>query len=164
MMEHYQNKIVWTVEEALKVLDKWKSVESTVVFTNGCFDLLHSGHLQYLHEAKNLGTKLIIGVNDDDSVRRLKGENRPILELAERLEMLSSLQMVDLVVPFGEDTPEKLIKAIQPDILVKGGDYSIEEIVGADFVLQNGGKVESLSFKPGISTSGIIQRIIKNHK
>jgi rfaE bifunctional protein nucleotidyltransferase chain/domain len=142
-------------------LQNWKNEGQRIVFTNGCFDLIHSGHIQYLTEAKELGDRLVIGLNTDDSVRKLKGENRPILLLQDRISMLSALKMVDLVIPFGEDTPELLIQAIRPDVLVKGGDYNIENIVGANFVQSNGGVVKVLSFKTGVSTSSIINKILK---
>ena len=127
--------------------------------TNGCFDLLHAGHIAYLEEAKSLGDRLVVALNDDDSVQRLKGEGRPVTPLADRLAVLAGLAAVDWVVAFAEDTPADLIRAISPDILVKGGDYKREEIAGADWVLQNGGEVEVLCFRPGRSTSQIIATI-----
>lgn len=131
-----------------------------VVFTNGCFDILHIGHLRYLQEAKKLGDFLIIGLNSDSSVKRLKGETRPIVEENERKEMLEGLKPVDLVMIFNEDTPLELIKEVEPNILVKGGDWKIEEIVGSEEVLENGGEVKSLSFIDGKSTSEIISRVL----
>lgn len=129
------------------------------VFTNGCFDLLHVGHLRYLSEARKLGDFLVVGLNSDDSVRRLKGLGRPILPAVERAELLEALRVVDYVVLFAEDTPEEIILQVEPDILVKGGDWPVENIVGADFVLSRGGKVLSLPFHQGQSTSSIIERI-----
>ncbi len=131
----------------------------TLVMTNGCFDLLHPGHIQYLQEAKNLGDYLLVAVNSDKSVRRLKGTQRPINNLQTRMQMLSALQSVDWVTDFSEDTPQRLIQQILPDILVKGGDYQIHEIAGADAISNNGGMVKVLSFKDNHSSSAIINKI-----
>ena len=130
-----------------------------IVMTNGCFDILHVGHVAYLEEAKSLGDRLIVAVNDDDSVRRLKGEGRPINALEDRMLVLAGLAAVDWVVPFGEDTPRNLIASILPDVLVKGGDYEPEAIAGAKEVLANGGSVRVLSFRDGHSTTRIIERL-----
>ena len=130
-----------------------------VVMTNGCFDVLHAGHVAYLEEAKSLGDRLIVAVNDDDSVRRLKGESRPINDLADRMSVLAGLAAVDWVVPFSEDTPARLISAVLPDILVKGGDYAIADIAGARDVLENGGEVRTLAFHEGRSSSRIIDSL-----
>lgn len=130
-----------------------------VIMTNGCFDVLHAGHVAYLEEAKSLGDRLIVAVNDDDSVRRLKGESRPINALEDRMLVLAGLAAVDWVVPFSEDTPARLIEAVLPDVLVKGGDYRPEDIVGAREVLQNGGEVRVLAFRDGHSSSRIIDRL-----
>ncbi len=131
----------------------------TVVMTNGCFDLLHAGHIAYLEEARKLGDYLIVAVNDDPSVQRLKGNERPVNNLPERMAVLAGLKAVDWVVPFSEDTPENLICHILPDILVKGGDYQIDQIAGAHCVLDNGGEVKTLCFEDGFSTSKIIKKI-----
>ncbi len=130
----------------------------TVVMTNGCFDILHAGHVAYLQEARHLGDRLIVAVNDDDSVRRLKGATRPINSLDHRMAVLAALQCVDWVVPFGEDTPRQLICRVRPDYLVKGGDYCPEEVAGYDCVTAGGGQVKILSYHAGHSTSGIIER------
>jgi D-beta-D-heptose 7-phosphate kinase / D-beta-D-heptose 1-phosphate adenosyltransferase len=130
-----------------------------VVLTNGCFDILHAGHVSYLEEAKSCGDRLIVAVNDDDSVRRLKGASRPINALADRMAVLAGLASVDWVVPFGEDTPAELIAEVLPDVLVKGGDYRVEQIAGGDAVLKNGGEVRVLGFKPGRSTSALIDAL-----
>ena len=130
-----------------------------VVMTNGCFDILHAGHVAYLEEAKSLGDRLIVAVNDDDSVRRLKGESRPINKLEDRMLVLAGLAAVDWVVPFSEDTPAELIAAILPDVLVKGGDYQPDEIAGGKDVLRNGGEVRVLSFRDGHSTSRIVEKL-----
>lgn len=132
-----------------------------IVFTNGCFDVLHFGHVHYLQQAKKLGDILVIGLNSDDSVRRLKGETRPINGEKERAFVLAALSFVDYVVVFEEDTPKELIEVVKPDVLVKGGDYHIENIVGADFVLQNGGSVTTIPFVEGYSSTQIIEKL--NH-
>lgn len=132
-----------------------------IVFTNGCFDVLHYGHVQYLMEAKKLGDLLVVGLNSDDSVRRLKGESRPINGEKERAVVLAALLIVDYVVVFEQDTPKELIEVVRPDVLVKGGDYQIENIVGADFVKQNGGAVTTIPFVEGFSSSHIIKQL--NH-
>lgn len=130
-----------------------------VVMTNGCFDILHAGHVAYLEEAKALGDRLVVAVNDDDSVTRLKGTGRPINDLADRMAVLSGLAAVDWVVPFSEDTPERLICEVLPDVLVKGGDYRPDEIAGGACVLGNGGEVRVLSFREGRSTTSILERV-----
>ena len=140
-----------------------KSVGETVVMTNGCFDVLHAGHVAYLEEAKSLGDRLIVAVNDDDSVRRLKGEGRPVNPLEDRMLVLSGLAAVDWVVPFGEDTPAALIEQVLPDVLVKGGDYRPEEIAGGEAVIAAGGSVRVLQFREGRSSSAIIDRIRGAH-
>lgn len=130
-----------------------------IVFTNGCFDIIHAGHVCYLSEAKALGDILIVGLNSDASVKRLKGESRPINSEKDRAIVLAAFGFVDYVVIFEEDTPYELIKEATPDILVKGGDWRPEEIVGSDLVLGTGGKVLSLSFVKGLSTTGMLDRI-----
>ncbi len=131
-----------------------------IVFTNGCFDILHSGHIIYLYEAKKLGDILIIGLNSDNSIKRIKGEKRPIVPQEERAFLLSSLEMVDYVTIFDEDTPYKLIEIIKPHVLVKGGDWPIDNIVGRDIVESYGGKVLNIPFVEGKSTTNIIERIL----
>lgn len=137
----------------------WREKAERVVFTNGCFDILHYGHLHYLAQARDLGDRLIIGLNADASVKRLKGEHRPIQDIHTRQMMLASLSFVDAVILFEEDTPLQLITALRPDILVKGGDYKPADIVGAKEVQAVGGEVRVLSFIPGYSTSSIEQKI-----
>ncbi len=134
------------------------------VFTNGCFDIVHLGHVDYLKKAKQLADILIIGVNSDNSVRRLKGELRPVQNEITRSEILSSFYFVDYVCVFDEDTPFNLIKKIQPDFLVKGGDWSPDQIIGSDIVIGNGGQVKSIQFLEGYSTSSVIDKILKTHK
>lgn len=146
-------------EQALKWINSWRITGQTIVFTNGCFDLLHPGHVTYLEEARSLGDRLVLGLNDDDSVRRLKGASRPILPLEDRARILAGLTAIDVVVPFHEDTPLELILLVKPDILVKGGDYQKHEIVGATEVEGWGGNVEMLRFVPGKSTTSIVEKI-----
>ena len=130
-----------------------------IVFTNGCFDLLHPGHVDLLNRAKQLGTRLIVGINSDASVRRIKGSGRPFMNQADRAALLSALESVDEVVVFDDLTPEKLIREIAPDVLVKGGDWKPEEIIGSDFVLENGGEVRSLPLLEGYSSSDLVEKI-----
>jgi D-glycero-beta-D-manno-heptose 1-phosphate adenylyltransferase len=146
--------------EALK---RWKGSGDKVVFTNGCFDLVHRGHIDYLAKAASLGDRLIIGLNSDQSVNRLKGTGRPLMDQDSRAFLLAALFFVDAVVFFYEDTPEKLIGSVLPHFLVKGSDYEISEIAGHEAVLANGGVVETIDLVPGFSTSDILQRI-KNLK
>ncbi len=138
-------------------LRAYRLARKKVVFTNGVFDILHRGHVQYLTKAKSLGDVLIVGLNTDASVRRLKGESRPVQNQRDRAVILCSLRMVDHVVLFSEDTPEELIRKVRPDVLVKGADYKVEEIVGADFVRSYGGKVRRIRLTPGRSTTSIIR-------
>ena len=138
---------------ALKLHDR------KIVFTNGCFDVLHYGHVHYLLEARKLGDLLVVGLNNDDSVRRLKGSTRPVNGENERAFVLAALSCVDYVSLFEEDTPEELIKIVRPDVLVKGGDYTIDNIVGADFVQRNGGVVTTIPFVEGFSSTRIIEQL-----
>jgi rfaE bifunctional protein nucleotidyltransferase chain/domain len=147
------------LKELLGLLEKVRG-KKKIVFTNGCFDILHAGHADYLNKAKSLGDILVVGINSDDSVRRIKGEKRPILPQQMRAYLLDNLKPVDYVVIFEEDTPLELIKAIKPDVLVKGADWDLERIVGADFVLSYGGRVERIPFSFDISTSKVIERIL----
>jgi D-beta-D-heptose 7-phosphate kinase/D-beta-D-heptose 1-phosphate adenosyltransferase len=141
------------------ILDAARRRGNRIVMTNGCFDILHAGHVSYLEEAKSLGNQLVVAVNDDASVARLKGASRPINRLADRMAVLAGLAAVDWVIPFGEDTPAKLIERLNPDVLVKGGDWRVEQIAGAEYVLARGGEVRALPFKPGRSTTGVIEAI-----
>ena len=153
-----QDKIVnW--EDALIIVVDWKGQQEKLVFTNGCFDLLHPGHIAYLEQAAALGDMLVVAVNDDDSVRRLKGDARPVNAIADRMAVLVGLAAVDYVLPFSEDTPAKLIEALAPDVLVKGGDYIVEEIAGHESVMARGGEVVVLDFLEGHSTSSLIDRL-----
>ena len=146
-------------ERLLRQLAIWRFIEKKIVFTNGCFDLLHLGHIDYLAKASELADILIIGLNTDDSVRKLKGAGRPIQDEVSRAMTLASLRFVDAVVYFGEDTPYELIKTISPDVLVKGADYKPEEIVGYDIVHSNGGEIITLKYIDGYSTTAIEKRI-----
>ena len=137
------------------------SRDCKLVFTNGCFDILHVGHSRYLAQARALGNALVVGLNSDDSVRRLKGKERPVVPCEERREMLLALKAVDYVIIFDEDTPQKLIEQVRPDVLVKGGDWPVEKIVGHEFVQSYGGTVKSLPYIPGASTTDIIARVKK---
>ena len=130
-----------------------------VVFTNGCFDVLHLGHVTYLAQSRDLGDCLVVGLNNDASVKRLKGESRPINSENDRALLLAALSFVDYIIIFEEDTPKNLIEQVKPDILVKGGDYQIDNIVGADFVLKNGGQVLTIPFVDGYSSTKIIQAL-----
>ncbi len=147
------------VDALLALVDEAHGREERVIMTNGCFDVLHAGHVAYLEEAKSLGDRLIVAVNDDASVKRLKGESRPINALEDRMLVLAGLAAVDWVVPFSEDTPAELVGKVLPDVLVKGGDYKPDEIVGARDVLENGGEVRVLAFRDGHSSSRIIDRL-----
>ncbi len=155
---HIQQKIQ-TAEQLRETVARWRAAGERIVFTNGCFDILHYGHLHYLAEARDLGERLVIGLNSGDSVRRLKGPARPINDEATRAHLLAALEVVDAVVFFDEDTPLELIKTAMPDVLVKGGDWKPEQIVGSDVVLANGGQVRSLPFVDGYSTTNIEQKI-----
>lgn len=150
---------IFSLPDLLFQIEDWKKESKKIVFTNGCFDLVHPGHLSYLLEAANLGDRLIIGVNTDSSVRKIKGEERPINDERSRLQLLASLFFVDAVVLFDEDTPADLIEALKPHILVKGGDYKIEDIVGAKETIERGGTVKVLNFLPGYSSTKIIEKI-----
>jgi rfaE bifunctional protein nucleotidyltransferase chain/domain len=140
-------------------LDTLRRQGKRIVFTNGCFDLLHPGHLRYLRAARRLGDVLVVALNSDASVRRLKGPSRPLVPQRDRCEVIAALQMVDYVTVFDEDTPYELIKQLRPDVLVKGGDWKRDDIVGADVVRARGGVVRSLRFTPGFSTTRLVERI-----
>ena len=149
------------LKDNIEIINRIKAERKKIVFTNGCFDLLHVGHVRYLDQAKKLGDFLIIGLNSDSSVKELKGEDRPINSFEDRATLLSAIESVDSVIMFEEQTPENLIKDIVPDILVKGGDYNIEDIVGYQTVMQNGGQVKTLSFYDGYSSTNYINKIKK---
>jgi rfaE bifunctional protein nucleotidyltransferase chain/domain len=160
-MEAAANKIVSRPEAKARV-SQWQNEGLKVVFTNGCFDLLHLGHVDYLEKARNLGDKLVLGLNSDDSISRFKGPDRPLQDQQSRARVLAAMQFVDLVVLFNEDTPLLLITELQPDVLVKGSDYLTENIVGADVVKKKGGVVKTIDFVPGYSTTRIVEKIKKS--
>tara|TARA_B100000686_G_scaffold31905_1_gene33209 strand:- start:4843 stop:5310 length:468 start_codon:yes stop_codon:yes gene_type:complete len=148
-------------EIAKKQVNDWKLSGDRIVFTNGCFDIIHRGHVEYLNEAKTYGDKLVVALNSDNSVRRLKGNSRPIQIQEDRSIIINALDSVDLVVIFDQKTPFKIINSLLPDILVKGGDYTIDTIIGAETVINDGGKVKIIPFRIGQSTSNIIKKINK---
>ncbi len=145
--------------EARAKLQLWRTAEARIVFTNGVFDILHRGHVEYLEEARALGDRLVVGLNTDASVRRLKGPSRPIVGEGDRAAVVRALACVDLVVLFDEDTPLALLEAVRPHVLVKGGDYSPETIVGREFVESHGGRVCTIALREGLSSSEIVRRI-----
>lgn len=156
--QHSSNKI-FSLPALQQKLTEWRTAGQRVVFTNGCFDLLHLGHIDYLEKASQLGDRLVIGINSDISVSRLKGKSRPLQAENDRARLLAALSFVDAVVIFEEDTPLELIKLVEPDVLVKGDDYTIDNIVGADVVLQNGGLVRTISLVKGCSTTALVNKI-----
>lgn len=159
-MEESAGKIV-SLETAKSKVKEWQDDGSKVVFTNGCFDLIHLGHVDYLEKARQLGDKLVLGLNTDDSVSRFKGPERPLQDEHSRARVLASMQFIDLVVFFNEDTPLNLISTLVPNVLVKGSDYLTENIVGADVVKKAGGVVKTIDFVPGYSTTRIVEKIKK---
>ncbi len=156
--------MIVTLDELKTIRQNLKAESKKVAFTNGCFDLIHSGHVDYLTKAKKFGDVLIVGLNTDNSIRRIKGDKRPILTQNERAFILSSLKPVDFVCFFDEDTPASIISELIPDILIKGSDWSIDKIVGRDIVEQNGGKVVTIDFVNNQSTSNIINTILERYK
>jgi rfaE bifunctional protein nucleotidyltransferase chain/domain len=149
-------------DQALKELKAWREKNKKIVFTNGCFDIIHPGHIDYLSQARDLGDILVLGLNTDQSVRRLnKGSNRPINDERTRAYVLAGLASVDLIVFFDEETPYNLIKLLQPNVLVKGNDYEVDKIIGFDILKENGGEVITIPFLEGYSTSSLIKKIIE---
>ena len=156
-----KEKIV-SQNQALKELKTWREKNKKIVFTNGCFDIIHPGHIDYLSQARDLGDILVVGLNTDQSVKRLnKGSNRPINDERTRAYVLAGLASVDLIVFFDEETPYNLIKLLQPNVLVKGKDYEVEKIIGFDILKENGGEVITIPFLDGYSTSSLIKKIIE---
>ncbi len=153
------NSKIKTAGAIAKTVKALKSKNKKIIFTNGCFDILHVGHIEYLNLAKRMGDILVIGLNSDESVRRLKGAGRPINSETDRAKVLAALDFVDYVVVFGKDTPEKLIKKIRPDVLVKGADWNVGDIVGSAFVKSHGGKVRTVPFVKGYSTTSLIKKM-----
>ena len=154
-----ENKIIRKKEDLNHILNQWRLSKEKIVFTNGCFDILHRGHVEYLAKASVLGTKLVIGLNTDASVRQLKGESRPINDQEARAILLSSLMFTDKIIFFEEDTPLELIRYIQPDVLVKGNDYRAEDIIGYDIVKNKGGEIITVNLTAGFSTTNILNKI-----
>ena len=150
---------IYTLPKLVEQSKVWRNNGEKIVFTNGCFDLLHRGHVEVLANTSDLGDKLIVGLNTDSSIQDLKGKNRPIIDENSRAILLASLQFIDAIVFFSEDTPYHLIETILPDILAKGGDYKVEEIIGHELVLQNGGEVILVPFIDGFSTTNIVNKI-----
>ncbi|GAB4125036.1 MAG: D-glycero-beta-D-manno-heptose 1-phosphate adenylyltransferase [Raineya sp.] len=157
-MQETSQKIL-SQEALAQQVRQWQAQGDKVVFTNGCFDILHLGHIDYLEKARALGNRLVVAINTDASVKRLKGESRPVVEQYARCRMIAALAFVDAVCTFEEDTPKSLIEKISPDILTKGSDYSPENIIGADFVVAKGGEVKTIQLVDGFSTSKIIDKI-----
>lgn len=145
--------------QAIEQADRWRADGQPIVFTNGCFDIVHLGHVDYLEKARAFGQRLILGLNTDASVSRIKGPLRPVVNEYARARLMAALEFVDAVTLFGEPTPLELIEAVRPDVLVKGDDYTVATIVGADFVLTRGGRVETVALVPGYSTTQLIERI-----
>lgn len=164
MKHNIHSKVFIDFQSFQPLLNLWKKEEELIVFTNGCFDIIHHGHIDSLLKSARLGTKLVVGLNSDHSVNKLKGKNRPVFDVASRSMMLAALGFVDAVVIFYEETPAKLIERIIPDYLVKGKDYAVHEIVGHETVIRHGGQVITLDLVPDISTSILIEKIkqIKN--
>ncbi len=150
---------ILTLPQLQELLQTWRRQGLKIVFTNGCFDLLHLGHVDYLEKARQLGDKLVLGLNTDCSISRIKGPSRPLQDEMSRARVMASLLFVDAVVLFDQDTPLELIKAVQPDILVKGDDYSVENIVGHEIVLGRGGEVKTVPLVKGYSTTNIVKKI-----
>jgi D-glycero-beta-D-manno-heptose 1-phosphate adenylyltransferase len=157
-LEQIQHKI-YTIDDLSRLVNQWKMLSKKVVFTNGCFDIVHRGHNTYLLQAAELGNRLVVAVNSDDSVRRLKGDGRPVVDQDSRAMNLAMQTFIDAVIIFDEDTPQQLIERLRPDVLVKGGDYTIDTIVGAQTVIGYGGQVEIIPFVEGYSTTAIIDRL-----
>jgi rfaE bifunctional protein nucleotidyltransferase chain/domain len=160
----YLKSRIFTWEDIVKQCHIWRLRDKKIVFTNGCFDLIHLGHIEYLLKASVFGGVLIAGMNSDASIKKIKGKHRPIMDEHSRAMVLASLRFIDGVVLFDEETPYELIKKIQPDILIKGEDYKIEDIIGHDIVHANGGKVIAIELTEGYSTTSIEQRILSLHK
>ena len=159
-----QSKIHTDQTEALKLVRRWQAAGDKIVFTNGCFDILHLGHVDYLEKARQLGSKLVVGLNTDASIGRLKGPERPLQDEMSRARVMASLLFVDAVILFGEDTPYELIAMVQPDVLVKGDDYAPQNIVGHDIVQKKGGTVQTIALVEGYSTTRIVEKIKEQPK
>ncbi|MDP2876249.1 MAG: D-glycero-beta-D-manno-heptose 1-phosphate adenylyltransferase, partial [Holophaga sp.] len=157
------NSKIKSMDSITIIIEKAKQQKKRIVFTNGCFDILHLGHIIFLEKARNLGDILVLGLNSDASIRRLKGPKRPLIDIESRANVLAALESIDFVVTFEEDTPDELIKIIKPDVLVKGGDYTLDEIVGRSFVESYGGRVELIPLVDGKSTTNLIERVLNRY-
>lgn len=157
--EDFTRKIITSTEKLNSLLEKWSDQHDKIVFTNGCFDILHKGHVDYLYKAAQLGTKLMVGINSDASVRAIKGESRPVQDENSRMYLLAAFEFINAVVLFNDATPYNLIHKVRPDVLVKGADYNPEEIVGYDIVSSYNGEITTIEFLEGYSTSKIIRKI-----
>ena len=155
---------LYTVQKLKPLLGRLHRRKKKIVFTNGCFDILHAGHVRYLNQAKKYGDILVVALNSDISVQKIKGSLRPLVPLKERAEIMGSLKAVDFVTFFHEDTPYKTIATLKPDILVKGGDWTKDKMIGADLVLKNGGQVKTIHYVPGKSTTNIIETILRKYR
>lgn len=158
-MRHTMTAKIRTVGRLARELAGWRSRGKRIVFTNGCFDILHAGHVDYLQRAARMGDVLVIGLNSDSSVRKLKGPSRPVNRQSDRARVLAALECVDRITIFAERTPERLIRKVRPDVLVKGADWKVEDIVGAEFVRNRGGKIVTVPFVKGYSTTGLLRKI-----
>ena len=153
------NNKIFDLQNLMKKIEKWRSENKKIVFTNGCFDLIHLGHIEILARSSDFGDKLIIGINSDLSIKKLKGKNRPIIEESSRIKQLSALEFVDAVVLFDEDTPLKLIESIKPNVITKGGDYKAKNVIGNEVVSQKNGEVVIIPLTQGFSTTSILNKI-----
>jgi cytidyltransferase-like protein len=165
MKSAMSNHKIWTIEECESKIKEIKNQGKTIVFTNGCFDIIHAGHVHYLNETSQLADFMIVAINSDESVQRMeKSPARPLQNQVSRSLVMSAFEFVDAVVIFNEDTPLEIIQTITPNVLVKGGDYTIDTIVGADWVIQHGGQVKTIEFVPGFSTTAIEKKILAAHQ
>ncbi len=162
-MQNNTESKIQDLDTAIKTVAAWQSAGDKVVFTNGCFDIVHLGHIDYLEKARALGNRMVLGLNTDASVSRLKGPLRPVVNEYARARLMAALSFVDAVILFDEPTPSELIEAVKPDILVKGDDYTVDNIAGADFVLSRGGEVKTIALVKGYSTSSLIEKIKKGY-
>ena len=157
-MKNFEKKIIKSSFDLQKIIKTWKKSNQKIVFTNGCFDVLHLGHIKILSESKNLGDKLVVGLNTDDSVKILKGKNRPVNNNQHRSMMLAALSFVDLIVFFEEENPYNLIKLVLPNIITKGGDYEEKDVIGGDLILSKGGQINIIPLLPNLSSSKLIEK------
>ena len=157
-MKNFEKKIIKSSLDLQKIIKTWKKGNQKIIFTNGCFDILHLGHIKILSESKRLGDKLVVGLNNDESVKNLKGKNRPVNNNYQRSMMLAALSFVDLIVFFEEETPYNLIKLVMPNVITKGGDYEEKDVIGGDLILSMGGKINIIPLLPNLSSSKLIKK------